>query len=161
MDWLLHTKNRLLLVALLTSLVLSQSVSAISHQVSEQQFAQGWEAYERGHYSRALSVWEPLALQGHADAQINLGVMYDYGKGVVEDPEVAAHWYRRAAEQGNVSAQYNLGQLFLNGRGVKKNAKKAVYWLQQAADKGFAVASYNLGVMYSEGKGLNKHTAKP
>ena len=160
MDWLLHTKNRLLLAAFLTSLVLSQGVSAISHQVSEEQFVQGWEAYERGNFSRALSVWEPLALQGHADAQINLGVMYDYGKGVIEDPEVAAHWYRRAAEQGNVSAQYNLGQLFLNGRGVKKDAKKAVYWLQQAADKGFAVASYNLGLMYSEGKGLNKHKAK-
>lgn len=160
MDWLNHTHNRFRLAVVIAILVLPFYSSAKSFQPSDEQFIQGWEAYESGRYSRALSIWEPLARQGNADAQINLGVMYDYGKGVVEDPEVAAHWYRRAAEQGNVSAQYNLGQLYITGRGVKKNADKAVYWLQQAADLGFAIASYNLGVMYSEGKNLKKQPGK-
>jgi len=160
MDWLLHSKNRLLLVALLTSLVLPVCSSAKTFQQSEELFIQGWEFYEKGQYSRAHSIWEPLARQGDDNAQINLGVMYDYGKGVIEDPEVAAHWYRRAAEQGNASAQYNLGQLYLSGRGIKQDTKKGVYWLQQAAEHGFAIASYNLGVMYAEGKNLSKQPAK-
>ena len=41
------------------------------------------------------------AEQGHADAQYNLGLMYDYGGGVPEDDAEAVRWYRKAAEQGD------------------------------------------------------------
>lgn len=160
MDWLAHTHYPLRLIALIGMLVLPLFSNGKSFQPAEEQFIQGWEAYESGQYVRALSIWEPLARQGSTDAQINLGVMYDYGKGVVEDPEVAAHWYRQAAEQGNASAQYNLGQLYLAGRGVKKDASKAVYWLQQSADHGFAIASYHLGIVYSDGKSFAKQPAR-
>ena len=38
------------------------------------------------------------AEQGHAKAQYNLGLMYDKGKGVVQDHKEAAKWYTKAAE---------------------------------------------------------------
>lgn len=47
--------------------------------------------------------------QGNAKAQVNLGVMYDNGRGVWPDYAQAVKWYRLAADQGNASAQYNLG----------------------------------------------------
>ena len=53
-----------------------------------------------------------LAEQGNADAQYNLGVMYDNGQGVRQDYAEAARWYRKAAEQGNAKAQYNLGSMY-------------------------------------------------
>ena len=39
-------------------------------------------AYERGDYQMALRLWHPLADQGDADGQHNLGVMYRDGQGV-------------------------------------------------------------------------------
>jgi hypothetical protein len=49
---------------------------------------------------------EERAKGGDADAQFNLGVMYDNGEGVPEDDAEAVKWYRRAAEQGFAEAQY-------------------------------------------------------
>ena len=43
------------------------------------------------------------AEQGDADAQFNLGVMYETGGGVLQDYAEAVRWYRLAAEQGHVT----------------------------------------------------------
>ena len=40
------------------------------------------------------------AEQGHAQAQFNLGVMYDIGQGTLKDPKKSFEWYKKAAEQG-------------------------------------------------------------
>jgi S1-C subfamily serine protease len=149
-----QSRLRLLSFAILIGMLLPINVNAKSAVQAEQQFAMGWEAYEQGKFSDALEIWEPLARYGNKDAQINLGVMYDYGKGVTESPEMAARWYQSAAEQGHASAQFNLGQLYLQGRGVEQNIHQAIYWLQQAAYQDFAIAQYNLGVLYAEGKRL-------
>ena len=63
-------------------------------------FDDGWAAYERGDNATALREWRPLAEQGHAAAQYNLGLMYDNGEGVAQDDGKAVKWYRLAAEQG-------------------------------------------------------------
>ena len=42
-------------------------------------FKAGMEAYERGDYATALTEFRPLAQQGHAGAQFNLGQMYRKG----------------------------------------------------------------------------------
>ena len=44
---------------------------------------------------------------GDAEAQYNLGVMYDNGQGVVKDKDEAVNWYRRAAEQGHAPEYIN------------------------------------------------------
>ena len=43
--------------------------------------------------------------QGDADAQFNLGFMYDNGRGVAQNDAEAVRWYRKAAEQGDAGAQ--------------------------------------------------------
>ena len=40
-------------------------------------FDESLAAAKRGDYATALREWRPLAKQGDADAQYNLGVMYD------------------------------------------------------------------------------------
>ena len=64
-------------------------------------FEDAWAAYERGDYARASDLWEPLAAGGSASAQINLGVLYEYGLGVDASPTEAARWYQAAADQGH------------------------------------------------------------
>ncbi len=94
------------------------------------------DAYNRGDYDTALKEWRPLAEQGDADAQFNLGVMYDMGLGVPQDYQEAVRWYRRAAEQGNAGAQNNLGFMYGNAQGVPKDYVLAHMWLSLVAAKG-------------------------
>ncbi len=60
----------------------------------EEDFARGLDAAYSGDFATALAVWRPLAEQGHAKAQYNLGVMYANGRGVPEDDQQAVSWYR-------------------------------------------------------------------
>ena len=73
------------------------------------------------------------AAQGNAWAQHNLGVLYDNGRGVLQDYVKARGWYEKAAAQGNAWAQHNLGALYDNGRGVPQDYVKAYMWLDLAA----------------------------
>ena len=74
-------------------------------------FQKGVAAFMSGDYATALREFQPLAKQGDADAQFNLGTMYEYGRGVPKNYKTAVKWYRLAAEQGNVYAHNNLDQL--------------------------------------------------
>lgn len=76
------------------------------------------------------------AKQGNADAQFNLGLMYDSGRGVRQDYTKAVQWYRKAAEQGNAKAQYNLGLMYANGKGARQNLVIAKEWFGKACDNG-------------------------
>ena len=119
-------------------------------------FQAGWDAYERGDYDTALKEWRPLAGQGDASAQTNLGFMYDQRKGVPQDYQEALRWYRLAADQGYAAAQNNLGFMYDKGRGVPQDYQEAVRWYRLAADQGFALAQTNLGFMYAKGHGVPK-----
>jgi uncharacterized protein len=78
----------------------------------------GYVAYSKGDYATAMSLWRPLADQGNAAAQTNLGWMYQKGQGVPQDNAQAVVWYRKAAEQGDANAQYSLGFMYALGLGV-------------------------------------------
>ena len=79
--------------------------------------------------------YRKAAEQGYANAQYNLGVMYDNGEGVPQDYQEAMSWYRKAAEQGNASAQYNLGVSYANGQGVPQDYVQAHKWINLAASR--------------------------
>jgi TPR repeat protein len=96
------------------------------------------------------------AEQGSAEAQFNVGVMYDNGRGVAEDRKAAVLWYAKAAEQGNAPAQCNLGGSYANGNGVAKDENAALFWVTKAAKQGYARAQFNLGRMYADGQGVTQ-----
>ena len=99
-------------------------------------FWAGLEAYKRGDYATAYKEWLPLAEQGHADAQFNLGLMYAKGEGVPQDDAEAVKWYRLAAEQGEARAQTNLGFMYYKGEGVPENYVRAFAWINLVAAQG-------------------------
>ncbi len=99
-------------------------------------FKAGVEAYQRGDYATALTEFRPLAQQGHAEAQNNLGFMYSNGRGVPQDYEEAVRWYRLAAAQGFADAQFNLGLMYSKGRGVLQDYVQAHMWANLAAAQG-------------------------
>ena len=86
--------------SLITTLLL---VITLSSTVFGDDFSDGYSAYKKGDYKTAMRLWKPLAEQGHANAQTNLGLMYDNGDGVPEDDKQAVKWYRLAASPCSAS----------------------------------------------------------
>ena len=70
------------------------------------------EAYQRRDYRTAFSKNKNAAAQGNANAQHNLGVMYEKGQGVKQDYAESVRWYKLAADQGNAEAQNNIGVMY-------------------------------------------------
>jgi hypothetical protein len=48
-------------------------------------FEEGLVAYDHGDYETAFQEFKPLAEQGNAKVQYNLGLMYDFGLSVPQD----------------------------------------------------------------------------
>ena len=117
-------------------------------------FQKGFDAYSSGDYATALKEWTPLAEQGYAIAQYNLGFMYENGLGVLQDYETATEWYTLSAEQGTAPAQYNLGLMYNNGKGVLQDYKVAIKWYTLSAEQGHAEAQTNLGLLHDYGRGV-------
>ncbi len=60
-------------------------------------------------------------LRGHAPSQNVLGFMYANGIGVVQDEDLAHHWFSEAAQQAEPSAVYNVGIMYATERGLPRN----------------------------------------
>jgi len=125
-------------------------------QVFAQEIDKGYEAYNDGDYATALKEWKPIAEQGYAFAQYNLGILYEYGNGVPKDYAEAVKWYRLSAEQGYAISQYSLGLMYSNGYGVLKDKAEAVKWWRLSAEQGYVYAQGILGIMYELGEGVLK-----
>ena len=100
-------------------------------------------ARERADYAKELRILRPLAAQGNATAQFNLGVLHDVGQGVARDFAEAAKWYRLAAAQGHAAAQFNLGGMYMDGQGVTQDLARAYMWFALGAGAGYAGAATN------------------
>ncbi len=90
----------------------------------------GVAGYKRGDSTMTLREFRPLAEQGDAKAQYNLGEAYEKGLGVPWDSVKAAKWYRKAAEQGNALAQNALGVMYATGSGVPQSDSQAARWFR-------------------------------
>ena len=90
-------------------------------------------ALQRGDYTLAARLLRPIAEQGDASAQFNLGLMYAKGKGVPQDYPAALKWFRKAAEQGNAAAQNSLGLMYEKGQGVPQDFVRAHMWYNVGA----------------------------
>jgi TPR repeat protein len=119
----------------------------------------GLAAYHRRDFATALRHWRPLAEQGNANAQFNLGFMYGHGAGVSQSSADAMKWYRLAADQGLVDAQFNLGLMYQNGQGVPQNYPEAARWHRKAADQGHASAGVMMAIFFAEGRGVPQDDA--
>jgi len=96
-------------------------------------FERGVNAYERGDYAEAARIWRPLAEDGRADAQFQMGNLYRGGLGTERDYAEAARWYRKAARRGNAMAQFDLGHFYQHGWGVAADPARAYKWYRLAS----------------------------
>ena len=118
--------------------------------VQAQDFQKGLAAAQAGDFATALQEFTPLAEQGNADAQYNLGLMYKNGHGVPQDYAEAVKWYRLAADQGGAEAQSNLGNMYANGLGVLQDNQTAHMWYNIGAANGNELGGTNRDIIASQ-----------
>jgi len=90
-------------------------------------------AYDRANYQTALKVWMDQAMSGSAEAQNYVGEIYLKGLGIAPDYDMAAVWFKKAAEQGFNRAKINLGHLYELGLGVSQDRTRALNLYREAA----------------------------
>ncbi len=89
-------------------------------------------------------------------AQYDLGIMYQKGKGVPKHERKAVLLFQKAAEQGHAEACHDLGMRHEEGKDILQNDRQAFEWYEKAAKQDHAEAQYKLGKMYANGKGVDK-----
>ncbi len=94
------------------------------------------DAMRTGDFAEAYCIMRPLADDGDADAQYNIGWMYLNGYGLRVNDSLALEWWLKASEQGHSDANLSIGMLYSLGDGeVPKDNDKAIdYYLLAAAD---------------------------
>ena len=132
--------------ALIASLLVALSVN----MAMAGDFEDGLAASQGQDFATALKIWKPLAAQGNARAQHNLGFMYERGEGVPQDYAEAVRWYKLAAAQGHANAQTNLGVMYGKGQGVPQDYVRAHFWLNLAAATGLSAAITNRDIVANE-----------
>src|SRR6266851_609846 len=103
----------------------------------------GWEAApaveERHHEERPMKRLLLDAEKGDANAQFNLGVLYDNrlddnGHPIGSNRAQALKWLQMAAEQGMARAQTKLAEIYAGGAKATGDDAKACFWFLLAAD---------------------------
>ena len=110
-------------------------------------FQEGLDAIHGTNYNKALEKLRPLAAQGHAAAQYNLGVMHEWGDGVPQNNLLAIKWYRRAAENFHKDAQNNLGAMYSKGEGTDQSFVEALKWFIISSENGSEAGRKNIDIV--------------
>ena len=100
---------------------------------SHYEFEKALVLLEAKQYRELLQYVLPYATSGHADAQVQMGLLYSAGLGVVSDADEAERWLMKAAEQNHALAWNNLGTL-LHG----KDEERSRECYRRAVELGFA-----------------------
>jgi len=136
------------------SLLCFMMVAFLAGPALAEPFVAGLNAMDREHYATAFRAWKGLAESGEAEAQNNLGYLYQYGYGAKQSYTRAIRYYTLAADQGLAEAHHNLGMLYFNGYGSPQNYDQAKRSFLKAADKELGASEYMLGLIYYQGLGL-------
>lgn len=100
------------------------------------------------------------AMKGDAEAELQMGLQYAEGNGVIKNDKEATRWFEKAALHGQVEAQYRYGLAQLKGYGVVQDYKEAFPWIEQSARRGHPQAQFSLGEIYRNGIGIEIDNAR-
>lgn len=118
-------------------------------------YTQALKLVRSGQWQRAISIFKPLAEEGHAASQFSLGLIYHLGRGVKADVETAYDWYKKAAVQQHPPAMNNIGMMYLNGEYVVQN-RDVAFGLFEMASVEHAQAKDNMGQCYENAWGVER-----
>ena len=95
----------------------------------------GDAAFHNGDYAKAKRLLMPLAREGNAVAERDIGLMYFGGNGLAHDSHEAVKWFLLSARHGQIGGQVSLGIAYAVGEGVERNLALAYVWFSAAASQ--------------------------
>ncbi|KAF9274787.1 hypothetical protein BGZ88_002799 [Linnemannia elongata] len=97
-----------------------------------------------------------------SQAEIQIGVMYRGGRGVLVDDSIALEWFNIAIEHGDSDGwgAYTKEYIHYCGLGVIKDNVTAMKWFIKAAQHDIPRAHFGVGELYYFGKGVPKDHQK-
>ncbi|MFQ9121665.1 MAG: tetratricopeptide repeat protein [Haemophilus parainfluenzae] len=128
---------------LLTTLTLSSSAFAMktidlvdkAQMTDQQKMDLAQKLAEKQDWKAVFEIMYPLALEGNLQAQSNLGMLYNLGRGVDENKELAYWWFSEAAERGSIKAINNLAVMYFSNNYVKQDTAQAIKLFEASATK--------------------------
>ena len=106
--------------------------------------------------NKALELWHRAADLGHTDSYHNIGVAYDFGKGVKMNEKMANHYYELAAMGGNASSRYNIGSSEYRVGNIERALKHQMI----AVGSGYSVSLSAIQRMYKDREATKDDYAK-
>ena len=85
-----------------------------------------------------------MSVRIKAQAQHNVGRMYETGRGTGVDYAAAVEWFRKSAALGSPDGFNSLGAMHMRGWGVAQDSAEAARLFQKAAKAGHPFAQVNL-----------------
>ncbi|MBR5511889.1 MAG: SEL1-like repeat protein [Bacteroidaceae bacterium] len=121
---------------------------------------------EEADYPAAFDCYLRAAEGGHKQAQTELAILYEEGKGVAKNDSAAAKWYQLAAEKEEPTALYRMGikreklDSINNLKGKELKKSPAFKYLLRAAEKGVPEAVVKVAEHYTKGIYVKKSKKK-
>ncbi len=101
---------------------------------------------------KAISFLEKATSIGNAEAQYELGRLFERGIGTAQDTDRAVKLYRQAADAEYADAINDLGFLYYQGgMGIKRDRKLATKHFRRAADLRHPQAMFNYAALIDDG----------
>jgi TPR repeat protein len=113
-------------------LVACLALLAVASAATAGPYEDGMAAYGRGDYAGAYGLLHQSAERGHANAQYNLGLMYEGGQGVAQD-YVQAHKWFSLATAGATDMVLRLAATASTDRATEKMTRAQVAEAQKLA----------------------------
>lgn len=133
--------------------------NSVTYKLYEKAFAQGYiDALLPLAYYNTLQKDHSMALQYALKAYENqpkaasllLGLIYDRGIGVKQDPKKALKWYKLSGD--NIITEFVIGTNLALGQGFDKNISLAKKFLTRSANSNFSYSNLNLAIInYQQG----------
>ena len=82
--------------------------------------------------AKSIELLKAACAQGCAEAMGAYGMCYYNGTGVEKDAELAAAWFRKAADLGFVPSMENLSTCYEKGEGVERSESRSMLWKMRA-----------------------------
>lgn len=105
---------------------------------------------QEDNFELALKYYTMAAKNENREGQWKLGLMYEQGKGVDADPNIAVKYYEKSARQDSPMGLYHMGRSLKDAVAGVCDKKQARGYLQRASDYGVYEADYLLSDFYED-----------
>lgn len=131
-----NIKRTARLATIISVLVGAGCVKKTNHEelgIIERLITQEKKFVAKGSVAQEIALEEIAAINGDAETQNDLGIIYRDGYGVVQNKNEALTWFRRAVKQGSSRGANLIGFMYLEGDGVPQDAQEANSWFLRAS----------------------------